>query len=142
GGERAQASGDPAQARPLVEESVALFRRLDERWGLGLALSFSGVAISRLGEVAPARAALEESLAVLRPIGDGWATAIALGGLGLVLVSQGDYAGAEGRFEESLAIVRSVGGRVLGFHGWTGPGGGEGCPGERAGAAGGCYRSI
>src|SRR5207237_51239 len=82
-------------ARPLMEESVALFRRLDEPWGLGLALSVYGVAAWRLGEIAPARAALEESLAVLRPIGDGWATALALGGLGVILVSQCDYAGGE-----------------------------------------------
>jgi tetratricopeptide (TPR) repeat protein len=92
-------------ARRLVEEGVALFREVGDRWGLALT-------VRRLGEFHDGPDAMrsfqEESLQLFHEIGDKWGMAIALSGLGQMAQKQGDYVIARSLFEEALAARREL----------------------------------
>jgi DNA-binding NarL/FixJ family response regulator len=103
-------SGDHATALSQFEQSQALYRRLGDRNGAALSLSFMGLSAVLQGDYPRARAQLEESIAILRQGGDQWALAVSLYYLGDAVLMD-DAAAAQALYEESLALFRELGDR-------------------------------
>jgi len=101
--------GDSLRAEALCEESLAVYRRLADKRGIGQALQRLGQLARTKGNFAAARSLLEEALGLYREVGNTWYTAQAIFQLGLLEEQQGVYAGARARFEESLALYGQVG---------------------------------
>jgi tetratricopeptide (TPR) repeat protein len=116
---------DFRSARQMVEEALAIFRRLEDPKGIALALQRLGVITMGQGDKASARALLEESLGLYQELRDrgelrdmdqdpwllyqlgspGWL----LWHLGRVSWAEGDTSSARARFEQSLAVFRANG---------------------------------
>jgi predicted ATPase/DNA-binding XRE family transcriptional regulator len=111
-GEELRWRGDPATARALAEEAIALFREQDERWGLAYSLSGMGLAIRDLDDFALARSVINESVALWRDLGGLWELGESTRFLGLVSLRQGDYEAALRHFGDFLAITRRLGNEV------------------------------
>jgi predicted ATPase/DNA-binding SARP family transcriptional activator len=103
-----QSQGDRAAGRALYEESAVLCRAAGDRWGLALALTGLGTAVTR-DDPDAARALHEESLALFRALGDPWGRSLALAGLGSLALRRGDLAAARTHYEECLSLRRGVG---------------------------------
>ncbi len=100
--------GDTGRAETLGEQSLALYRQLDDRESMAVALLRLGVIARTKGNLATARSLLEEALALFREMNH-TNTRWALFHLGLLEERQGSYARARASFEESLALFRQVG---------------------------------
>jgi predicted ATPase len=100
---------DFTRARELLEQSLSLYRELDNRDGLANVLTNLGALAFEQGEYAAARALFEESLAVRRKLGKPYPISDSLLGLGLVAYHQGEYAAAQTLLEESLKLSRETG---------------------------------
>jgi hypothetical protein len=74
--------GDHAVARPLLEESAALWRKLGDGRGLAHSLGFLSMEVLGRGEPAAARSLSEESVAILREGEDAFGLALSLALLG------------------------------------------------------------
>lgn len=99
------------QARELIQKSLSIFRRLNERQELAFALIALGhVALYQHGRD-DAQQCYEESLAIHREIGHARGMAEALNSLGVILRERGQYAQAKQALEEALAIGRQIGNR-------------------------------
>jgi predicted ATPase len=96
---------------PGLTESAALFGRVGDRSGEGLAvLSLALAAIAdRPPDPVRADEALDRSLGLLREAHDGWGEAMALLTQGRVALVQKSVHRAVERFEESLSLARSQG---------------------------------
>ena len=70
-----EVKGDTATARAKYEESLSLFRALNEPWGLSVALNGLGRIAGRQGDYDSARPPLEEALSLSRALGDLWSSA-------------------------------------------------------------------
>ena len=103
--------GDHARATALLQESVALNRRLGAPEGIAAALSNLGVVVWEQGEYARGADLFEESLALRRELGDKRGIAITLNNLGSVAYEQGEYVRANALFEECLGLLRELGDR-------------------------------
>jgi predicted ATPase/class 3 adenylate cyclase/DNA-binding CsgD family transcriptional regulator len=102
--------GNHTKARPLLEESVALWQELGDRHGLALALQILSVEMMSHSEQAIARSLAEKSVAMFRMIEtDAYGLALSLASLGIIIVNQGDYALGSSFLEESAAISRKAG---------------------------------
>jgi tetratricopeptide (TPR) repeat protein len=102
---------DVETARALLEESLAIRRRLEDRAGSADSLEYLGWMVQRQGDLAGARALLGESLAIRRELSDQRGLASVLPVLALVALTQGDVPAARALLEESLAIRRELGDR-------------------------------
>ncbi len=100
---------DYEAATMLLQESLALFRELDDLSGSGQALHLFGMIAEHEGDYDRARTLLAESLVLCRKSGDRRRIAISLNALGEVARCQCDYAAARASYEESLALRREVG---------------------------------
>ena len=121
-GKLAYYQSDYSQARAQYEKSLAIWRHLSDRNGIGNALNNLGILVREQGDLSGARALSEESLAILREQGDQRGMIGPLFNLGMVAHDQGDLASARTRSEEGLAIARALGDRsvvamVLGYLG-------------------------
>jgi predicted ATPase/serine/threonine protein kinase/DNA-binding CsgD family transcriptional regulator len=92
----------------LAEESLALYRELEDQPGIALSLWVLGNVAWVRGNTARARSLLEEAVALARAVNDEELAAWALFSLGLVESSQGEYARACRLYEESLILFREV----------------------------------
>jgi non-specific serine/threonine protein kinase len=116
----ARARGDYAHATPLLEESLAIHRALNNResitrGGLGLSLSRLALVLAEQGEYPRATALYDECVALHRELGDREGMAYALLGLGDIARDQGDRKRLYVYCEESLAIFRELGHTLVGF---------------------------
>ncbi len=102
---------DHAAARLRLEESVAVWRKSDDRAGLGLSLNALGYLALDQGDYAMARAAFEERLVIQREAGIVRNIALSVSSLGSLALAEGGYVTARARFEESLAIWGESGDR-------------------------------
>ena len=96
--------GDPVAARPLLEESAALFRAGNMQ-RLAMPLNTLGRVALRQGDDTGARAYCEEALAVARATGDELFIAEALAELGTVALYVGDSGQATALYQQSLALI-------------------------------------
>jgi tetratricopeptide (TPR) repeat protein len=100
--------GDVEAALPAGEESLALYRQLDDPRGCGRALNLLG-AIKTFNEPALARPLLEQSAASARTAGDTWCLAASQGRLGFAECFLGDFSAARPVFGECIAVSRANG---------------------------------
>lgn len=105
----ARYQSDYASAQPLHEESLAIRRELEDKWGVADTLFCLGFLAFDQGDYASARPTFEESLEIRRKLKDERGVADSLLGVGYVALNQGDYASARPAFEESLAIRWELG---------------------------------
>jgi DNA-binding CsgD family transcriptional regulator/tetratricopeptide (TPR) repeat protein len=97
------------QARARLEESLTLFRQLDDPWGAGFALHFLAHVARAQGDFPQATSLFEKSLASFQGMGDKWGSALTLDCWGGALINQGDRSGAARRYEQSVTLLREVG---------------------------------
>ena len=108
--------GDFTHARVLLEESLALFRRVEDRRGIAAALGNLGHIPAAQGQFTDARDLYAEALALWRAEGNEAGAAYSLIGLGNVAASVGEMTAAQKHYEEALALFRrsgDVGGELL-----------------------------
>ncbi|MFL5734305.1 MAG: ATP-binding protein, partial [Chloroflexia bacterium] len=108
-GTLAWSQGDYEAARPLFEESLAIWRELGDKHGVANMLNNLGIVALPLGNYAEAYALHEESLGIYRELGDKWSIALALANLGLVALNRGNFGEAGNLLRESLEIRRGLG---------------------------------
>jgi predicted ATPase/class 3 adenylate cyclase len=102
--------GDYRSAEPVCEQSLALFRELDDSKGVALSLAILGALATRLhGDHQRASRLGEESVAVARLLGDERVLARALNDLGAMIDEGGQPAEAAVVMEERLALARKSG---------------------------------
>jgi non-specific serine/threonine protein kinase len=101
--------GEPEQAEPLLAESVARFRDLDDAWGVALVRSMQGSVAHARGDYARAVACNEEALAVFRERQDWRFVAGVLDQLGQLALAQGDGRRARRAYDEALALSIALG---------------------------------
>lgn len=107
------ALGHHTVAHELAEESAAIFRRLDDRQGLGESLLIIGLALHWQGDADLGHTRTEQALELFRQLGDRWSVARALFHLGTYLA---DFAGDDSgirMLEESEAILDEIGDRFI-----------------------------
>jgi predicted ATPase/DNA-binding XRE family transcriptional regulator len=110
-GHLAWLQGDVPRLRERMAESVAIWRTLADRRGLGRALPFLGLATGDNPQAARALAA--EGVALCRAAGDDWGLAIALTNLGRIEATLGDDAAAQPPLAEGSRLFRALGDRWL-----------------------------
>ena len=86
----ALSQGDTVTAQVLVEQSLALWQEIGNRWYTALSLGMLGKVAAHRGDLVAARALHEESLARARASGDKWLTAFCLEELAAVVAAQGE----------------------------------------------------
>jgi len=95
--------------RSLLEQSLALFREIGDKFGTAECLmSLAGYLSADEGDYRQASIVAEEQLALRSEIGDEDGIAIALDNLSGLAFEQGDYKRAIALHEESLSIFRSL----------------------------------
>jgi len=99
---------DLASGSAFYEQSLALFRQIDDGRSVATVLGNMAFVAASGGEVDAERALLEESLALRREIGDKWGIALALFNLGRAAFRRGDHARALALISESLPIWREL----------------------------------
>ncbi len=108
-GELANYSCDYARARSLHEESLDIYRRLDDKRGVANSLRYLAGTIFFQGDPKRAIPFMEESLSLFRDLGDKPGTAMALNVAGEIILPTGDFARARALTEESLALRTELG---------------------------------
>jgi len=108
-GAMAVQQGDYTAAVPWTEESLALFRGLDDAQGTADLLNQRGNVAREQGDLTHARALYEESLTRYRAVSDEQGVAVALNNLGTAMRYQGDLDRAAVLYTESLNLRRQRG---------------------------------
>jgi tetratricopeptide (TPR) repeat protein len=93
----------------LLQESLALFLRAGDRWGIAYSLNDLGMVTHLLGETTEARRLLLESLSISTASGDQRGVAFALHNLGTLAYQTGDYPAAEDWHRQSLRTRQAIG---------------------------------
>ena len=93
----------------LVEEALALFREVDNRYWTSVALRHLGIVAEGAGDLARARMRYSESLALARKLADPRGLGQALSNLGRLALREDDLASASAALEESLTLFRQIG---------------------------------
>jgi DNA-binding CsgD family transcriptional regulator/tetratricopeptide (TPR) repeat protein len=102
--------GNPRTARPLLEEAVALARRIGDNSLLAVPLNHLGELLIQEGDLAGARAALEESLASNTDEAGRavfWPSYVGLYNLGEVATMEGDAAAAAAYYQRSAELAQA-----------------------------------
>jgi len=107
----ATAQGDFGSAERFLEQSLALNRRIGDRWGIAASLNALGVSARDRGDYVAARESFEQSLSCWHELGDRLSAARCLHNLANVLRSQGDCSRARAAFEEATAMFEELGDR-------------------------------
>jgi len=103
---------DYPAALALNKESLAIWRKLDDRRGVALSLNKLGTVALDQGEYLAAQALYEESLNLRRELEDRHGMATTLNALGSVASYQGNLTSARELLEESLQISEELGDRL------------------------------
>jgi predicted ATPase/class 3 adenylate cyclase len=101
---------DASSGAPLLEESVALFRKTGDEWGLAAPLFYLGRVARAAGDLDSARRLMSESAALLREVGEIFRLNLALHGLGDMAVAQADWPAAHAFYAEAVQVSRDTGG--------------------------------
>jgi predicted ATPase/class 3 adenylate cyclase len=97
------------QGRPWFEESLALYRELDDRPGIASATWALSMALAADGDQGAAASMAEQSLELSRVLGDPFRTGWAAHLVGLVRIAMGEPDAAPPYLREALDIFRSTG---------------------------------
>lgn len=98
-----------AEARPLFEQSLLLYRSAADPWGTSRALGWLGEVDWEAGRYEQARQLAEESLALRQQLGDREGQASVFSLLGWIALTQGQLEEAGRLHQESLALYRKMG---------------------------------
>ena len=109
---RLAAFADLHAAGALVEESLDLWRALDDKWWTATTLETIGVACIFRGDHQTARSRLEEGVELARQLEDQWPLAFCLTRLGNALVRL-DTSVARPILEEAVVVSRAVGDKAI-----------------------------
>lgn len=101
--------GDFTYASTVLNESVSIFRELEDWRGLAFALAFQGVILAQQGDPRGYDLA-EESTTLFRRLGDTWGLAYSLDHLAAVAIWLGNLDEAVAHYSESLDLHRQLGG--------------------------------
>jgi tetratricopeptide (TPR) repeat protein len=104
-------ASDFEYAQRLLEQSLALYQSLADRWATGHTLARLGLYTYRLGDFAEGRRKCQESLALLRTLNDGQGLARVLEYLRAIAQHSGRLDEAEQLGRESLTLMRQNGDR-------------------------------
>ena len=110
-GMMANYQGEHRSAEPLVQESLKLFKGLEDKVGTAYALSNAGYVALGRGRYQQAIAVIEEAADLFLEEGEKWGAAIELGFLAVAWRNQGDHERARRLAERGLAISREIGER-------------------------------
>jgi predicted ATPase/DNA-binding CsgD family transcriptional regulator len=110
-GMMANYQGEHLSAEPLVQESLRLFKELEDKVGTAYALSNAGYVALGRGRYQQAIAVIEEAADLFLEEGEKWGAAIELGFLAVAWRNQGDHERAKRLAERGLAISREIGER-------------------------------
>jgi len=106
---------DPTTSRRMVEESLHLWRELDDKWWMAVALEHVAFTLTLEGDHQAAQARAEEGVSLAREVEDHWPLAVCLPRLVSPLIRK-DIAAAHQIAEEGVSVARSVGDKsVLSF---------------------------
>jgi DNA-binding CsgD family transcriptional regulator len=108
-GTLASIQNDYRRAEIWCQQSLVLFRELEDQSGIALSLFLLGVMPWMRGDLVTARSLTEEALALFREMGEKERIAWSLSTLGLLDIQEGEYSRAYTLLEESLAIHRESG---------------------------------
>ena len=100
---------DYAQKVPMVEQAVALFRRTDDRIGLGDALTVAGSSLARVASRDTAQAYLDEAYGLLTAAGAEKLRGRCANSLGHQKLFSKDLAAAKALYAEALRLGRGTG---------------------------------
>jgi len=103
---------DREEAQRLWEESLALCRALDDRWGTASLLSHLGELVSNVSDAVEATRMLRESLALRRRLGDQRGIADALEHLQGIAIFEGRLEESQSLLNEAMEIRANIGDRV------------------------------
>jgi predicted ATPase/DNA-binding SARP family transcriptional activator/DNA-binding CsgD family transcriptional regulator len=101
--------GDYEKGVPLLEESFAISKELEDKPIVAASLTQLGVAVTHQGDHGRVEALREEAEALRRELSDPHAIAHLLVFLGLAALDAGDYERLVALYEESLDLFREVG---------------------------------
>ncbi|HLV80684.1 MAG TPA: tetratricopeptide repeat protein [Chthonomonadaceae bacterium] len=107
-GTLAEMQGDRASARMGYQQSLALYRTLDDTLGIAGQLNNLATLADQQGDYRQAQALCEEALALLSATGDKAAIARTLANLGVTMRHLGEFARAHDYYAESLAVYRQI----------------------------------
>jgi DNA-binding SARP family transcriptional activator len=91
-----------------MEESLRLWRALEDKWWIAVVLKDLGMMTVMDGDIPAARAQFEEGVALARDVEDKWAIAVCLTRLGVALIRV-DLPAARPILEEAITVSRAVG---------------------------------
>jgi tetratricopeptide (TPR) repeat protein len=97
------------EAIAYFEESLSIFRELDDATGAGACLANLATAVQDRGELDRAMALQQEALTLRRGAGDDVGVASTLSNIGVLHYLKAEYEPAARLLEESLALYRSLG---------------------------------
>jgi predicted ATPase/class 3 adenylate cyclase len=100
--------GDFKRAETLLQDSLALFQQLGDRWGTAYVLHHLAHVMEERGDYGHATGLFEKSLALFKEVDDNWGVGWSLYCLGSTRFDHGDDQ-ATAMLEESLSICREVG---------------------------------
>lgn len=104
---------DAAMVHHLLEESLALFREIGDKWGIAAASMLLGQVALQRGDVTTARSLAKVSVQLCREVGHRWFLSQALTILAKVAETQHDPLTARTLYQESLDVAREMGDKVL-----------------------------
>lgn len=107
-GALAYVQNDNAEGKRMLEESLALYERLNDWRAVARCLHELAAIANDQGEYPRAAAYNERSLAYSRRLGDAWVEGISLQNLAALAVEQGDYQRAADHAGAGLEIFRKV----------------------------------
>jgi predicted ATPase/class 3 adenylate cyclase len=108
----ARQQGDYAQAKAMHEQSLALFRKMEDKLGIARELDALGEIAQCQGNYAQAIELHTESLALRYEIDDKEGIAVSLGQLGSIARDRGQYQYARDLLEQSLELNRATGDKL------------------------------
>ncbi|MEP6756661.1 MAG: tetratricopeptide repeat protein [Chthonomonadales bacterium] len=103
--------GDYSAARAYIEQSLEIYREIENKHGITIALSNLGNVAIDQGDYAAAMAYHEQTLKISEEIGNRPGIASSQMGLGNVAKFQGDYGAARAFYEQSVEIRKEIGDR-------------------------------
>jgi predicted ATPase/transcriptional regulator with XRE-family HTH domain len=101
----ARMRGDLATATRYLNESLRLWRTLNDRYRIGLTLNSLGVVAFNQSDYAAARGFFEASLLLYRELGEANRVAIALNNLGNIAFKEGDLQQAATHYQQAMQLM-------------------------------------
>jgi predicted ATPase/DNA-binding CsgD family transcriptional regulator len=96
-------------AQRLLEESIAIYRNVENKSGLAKAFFFLGLAHKFRNDYDTAQSLMEQSAALCREIGERWTLAVVLNDMARVMRRKGDNVRARALLEECTQLVQELG---------------------------------